>query len=350
MAEILVLGAGAMGSAFCFPAADAGHSVRLVGTHLDQQWIRSIRETRFHPKLKLKLPPAVVPFFHDQLGQALAAGVDLVVLGVSSAGVRWAVERLGGAWTGRAPVLMLTKGLEALDDGLRIFPDTVREGLQAYGIREAVGAVGGPCIAGELAARRHTSVVIGYRDAQTVDAVTGLLAAPYYHVRPSLDLVGLEVCAALKNFYALAVGCPSGMLAAQKKAANGALMHNLSAGAFTQALSEMGRLVEFLGGSEASVAGLAGTGDLYVTCQAGRNSRMGYLLGSGVPYSVAKSTHMADETVEGAELAFVMEPVFERLFSQRRLDPEAFPLTRAILEAVCHDAPMDLRWPSFYCP
>ena len=349
MAEILVLGAGAMGSAFCFPAADAGHSVRLVGTHLDQQWIRSMRETRFHPKLKLKLPPAVVPYFHDQLEEALGAGVNLVVLGVSSAGVRWAIEQLGSSWKGGAPVLMLTKGLEAQEDGLRIFPDTVREGLQAYGIREAVGAVGGPCIAGELAARRHTSVVIGYRDAQTLDAVTSLLAAAYYHARPSPDVVGLEVCAALKNFYALAVGCPAGMLARQKKAANGALMHNLAAGVFTQALSEMGRLVDFFGGSEASVAGLAGTGDLYVTCQAGRNSRMGNLLGSGLPYSEAKSKHMAEETVEGAELAFTLQPVLDRLFRQGRLDRNDLPLATAILDAVCHDAPMMFRWSSFHC-
>jgi glycerol-3-phosphate dehydrogenase (NAD(P)+) len=72
MAGILILGAGAMGSAFCFPAADAGHSVRLVGTHLDLEWIDSVRETGVHPKLKMKLPEQVLAFTHDQLSEALS--------------------------------------------------------------------------------------------------------------------------------------------------------------------------------------------------------------------------------------------------------------------------------------
>ena len=350
MAEILVLGAGAMGSAFCFPAADAGHTVRLVGTHLDLEWIRSIRETGVHPKLKTKLPESVVAFSHDQLGEALGAGVDLIVLGVSSAGVHWAIEQIGARWKRTTPILMLTKGLHAQDDALGIFPDAVGAGLNHYGIKEAVvGAVAGPCIAGELAARRDTSVVIGYRDAKTLETVAAMFSAPYYHVRPSTDLVGIEVCAALKNFYALAVGCPAGFLSKQEKAPNGALMHNLAAGLFTQALTEMSRLVTFLGGTEASVAGLAGAGDLYVTCQAGRNSRMGNLLGSGLPYSEAKSKHMAEETVEGAELAFALEPVLDRLFRRERLDRNGFPLATAIIDAVCHDAPVNFRWSTFHC-
>jgi len=338
-----------MGSAFCFPAADAGNTVRLVGTHLDQDWIKSIQETGIHPKLKIKLPETVVPLFHDQLGEALDAANDLIVLGVSSAGVGWAIERLGAAWKRSASVLMLTKGLHAHNDTLQIFPDTVRDGLNACGISDtAVGAVAGPCIAGELAARRHTSVVIGYHAAKTLKTVTAMLATPYYHVDPSIDLVGMEVCAALKNFYALAVGCPAGFLAKQEKPTNGALMHNLAAGLFTQALVEMNRMVKFLGGTEASVMGLAGAGDLYVTCQAGRNSRMGYLLGSGVSFSKAKSNYMAEETVEGAELAFALEPVFDRMFRQGRLDANAFPLATAIMRTVCRDAPFDFCWPAFY--
>ena len=83
-----------MGSAFCFPAADAGHTVRLVGTHLDLEWINSVRETGVHPKLKAKLPERVIPYTHDQLGEAYPE-CDLIVLGVSSAGIPWAVEQLG---------------------------------------------------------------------------------------------------------------------------------------------------------------------------------------------------------------------------------------------------------------
>ena len=349
MAEILILGAGAMGSAFCFPAADARHSVRLVGTHLDLEWIHGVRETGVHPKLKMKLPEQVLAFTHDQLSEALNPACDLLVLGVSSAGIPWAVEQLAPLIGNTTPILLLTKGLQARDNTLQILPDSVRDGLAGHGIKNvSVAAVAGPCIASELAARRHTSVVIGSSEARLLRSIVPLLATPYYHVRPSTDVVGIEVCAALKNFYALAVGYPAGFLARQGKAGNGALMHNLAAGLFAQALAEMTQAVSFLGGRQTSVMGLAGAGDLYVTCQAGRNSRMGCLLGSGLRYSDAKTNHMADETVEGAELAFVIAPTFDRLFTQGRLDPKAFPLATAIIDAICHDLPMEIPWEAFH--
>jgi glycerol-3-phosphate dehydrogenase (NAD(P)+) len=350
MAEILILGAGAMGSAFCFPAADAGHTVRMVGTHLDLEWIRCVRETGVHPKLKTKLPEQVIPFTHDQLGEALRPACDLVVLGVSSAGIPWAVEQLAPLIRERTPaILLLTKGLQALENTLQILPEAVRDGLTAHGIKNAaVAAVAGPCIASELAARRDTSVIIGSSDAGLLASIVPLLATPYYHLRASTDIVGIEVCAALKNFYALAVGYPAGVLARQGKAGNGALMHNLAAGLFAQALIEMAQVVSFLGGRPASVTGLAGAGDLYVTCQAGRNSRMGSLLGSGLRYSEAKANHMAEETVEGAELAFAIAPTLDRLFRQGCLDRKMFPLASAIIDAVCHDQPMEIPWAALY--
>jgi glycerol-3-phosphate dehydrogenase (NAD(P)+) len=349
LAGILILGAGAMGTAFGFPAADAGHTVRLVGTHLDLDWIKSVRETGAHPKLRIKLPEQVVPYTHDQLSEALSLASDLIVLGVSSAGIPWAVQQLGSVMKGPTPILMLTKGLQARDDTLQILPDVVREGLAGYGIKNVpVGAVAGPCIAGELAARRDTRVVIGCSDAPLLQRILPLLATPYYHACPSTDIVGVEACAALKNFYALAVGYPAGLLAKQGKASNGALMHNLAAGLFAQALMEMTQAVSFMGGTQASVIGLAGAGDFYVTCQAGRNSRMGYLLGSGLSYREAKTKHMANETVEGAELAFVIDPTLNRLFEKGRLDPQAFPLATAIIDAICYDLPMKIPWTAFH--
>ncbi len=349
MAEILILGAGAMGSAFCFPAADAGNSVRLVGTHLDLAWIRSVRETGVHPKLRTKLPEQVIPFTHDQLGEALRPTCDLIVLGVSSAGIAWAVDQLAPLVSGTTPILLLTKGLQARENTLQILPESVRDELALRGVDDVpVAAVAGPCIAGELAARRDTSVIVGSSGAALLASLVRLLSTPYYHVRHSTDMVGIEVCAALKNFYALAVGYAAGALARDGQAENGALMHNLAAGLFTQALIEMTELVNFLGGAQASVMGLAGAGDLYVTCQAGRNSRMGCLLGRGLRYSEAKARHMAEETVEGAELALVIAPTLDRLFGQGRLDRKMFPLATAIIDAVCHDHPMEIPWAKLY--
>jgi glycerol-3-phosphate dehydrogenase (NAD(P)+) len=349
MAEILILGAGVMGSAFSFPLVDAGHTVRLVGTHLDRDWISSVRETGVHPKLKMKLPEPVVPFTYDQLGEVLNRKTDLIVLGVSSAGVDWAVQQLGPLLQTPTPILMLTKGLRARNNTLQILPDTVRDGLAGYGINQVpVGAIGGPCIAGELAARRHTSVVIAYSDATLLERILPLVVAPYYHARPSTDIIGVEACAALKNFYALAIGHPNGLLERLGKASNGALMHNLAAGLFTQALAEMALLVGFVGGTPASVNGLAGTGDLYATCQGGRNSKMGHFLGSGLRYSEAKANYMADDTIEGAELALAIGPTLNSLSQQGSPRRTALPLATAIIDAICHDLPMQIPWETFH--
>jgi glycerol-3-phosphate dehydrogenase (NAD(P)+) len=349
MANIVILGAGVMGSAFSFPLIDAGQQVHLVGTHLDREWIEAIRKNGIHPKLKSKLPDPVVSFTHDQLGEALNENTDLIVLGVSSAGVDWAIRQLGPLLKRPIPIVMLTKGLAAHDDMLSILPDIVHDGLADYGITGIpVGVVGGPCIAGELAARRDSSVVIALTDAKLLDWILTLVKTSYYHARPSTDIIGVEVCAALKNFYALAVGYPNGLLEKQNKASNGALMHNLAAGLFTEAAAEIGYLVNFMGGTAASVYGLAGTGDLYVTCQAGRNSRMGRLLGLGLRYSDAKAHYMADETVEGADLALAIGPALEYLLEQEQLDSSSLPLARSIIHAICHDQPLHIPWNLFY--
>jgi glycerol-3-phosphate dehydrogenase (NAD(P)+) len=191
-------------------------------------------------------------------------------------------------------------------------------------------------------------VVIAYPDAKLLEWILPLIAVPYYHARPSTDILGIEMCAALKNFYALAIGYPAGLLEKQGKADNGSLMHNLAAGLFTQAIAEMGYLVGIMGGTRVSVNGLAGTGDLYVTCQAGRNSRMGRLLGTGLRYSEAKANYMAEETVEGAELALAIGPTLEHLIDQTDLDRSALPLAIAIIDAICHDLLLRIPWTKFY--
>jgi glycerol-3-phosphate dehydrogenase (NAD(P)+) len=348
MATILILGAGVMGSAFSFPPADLGHEVRLTGTHLDGEIIRELKTSRIHPKLNIKLSERVSFYYHEELGPALEGPIDLIVLGVSSAGVDWAVQTLGPLLAKPLPIIMLTKGLTVKADKLTILPQYVSEGLEAFGAGKfTVGAVGGPCIAGELAARRDTRVTFAWPDAGQFSWLDSLFRAPYYHINYTADLAGLELCAAMKNFYALAVGWPSGLLEASEPPANKAQMHNLSAGLFAQSVKEMARLAEWMKGDLKNVYGLAGVGDLYVTCQAGRNSRMGRYLGTGMTYSRAKREKMAADTVEGAELALTIGPLLERLFRDEALSAGDYPLAGAIIDAVCHDAVMQIPWASF---
>jgi glycerol-3-phosphate dehydrogenase (NAD(P)+) len=211
-----------------------------------------------------------------------------------------------------------------------------------------IAAVGGPCIAGELAARRDSSVVIAHPDTKLLDWLLGLVNASYYHAKGSADMIGVEACAALKNFYTLAVGFAAGKLEQNGSAPNGALMHNLAAGLFTQALAEIDYFVRFLGGQTSSVLGLAGAGDLYVTCQAGRNGRMGKLLGSGLRYREAKAEHMPEDTIEGAELALAIGTTLEELLESKKIDCNAIPLAVKIVEAVCDNQPLQIPWEMFY--
>ena len=94
MKTVTILGAGVMGSAMTLPFADRGFEVRLVGTHLDGEIIESVGANRLHPKLNVTLPAQVKSYTHDQFAQAVGNDTDLILLGVSSAGVNWAIERL----------------------------------------------------------------------------------------------------------------------------------------------------------------------------------------------------------------------------------------------------------------
>jgi glycerol-3-phosphate dehydrogenase (NAD(P)+) len=343
MATVLVLGAGVMGSAFTVPLADAGSEVRLVGTYLDGELIEGVRRHRVHPRLKAPLPERVRAFQHEDLAQALDGTVDLVVLGVSSAGIDWVIEQLRPLLSDPRPVLLLTKGLAADGHSIGILPDHVEVALAC-----PTGAVGGPCIAGELAVRRETGVVVSFRDPALIDRVLGMVAAPYYHARPSLDLVGTEVCAAFKNYFALGIGAALGMLDVAAPAVNEAKMHNPAAALFNQSVLELGRLNAALGGRPESVHGLAGVGDLYVTVQGGRNSRMGRLLGAGWRYAKAKAERMAEDTVEGAELALAVGPALDAMLADGRLVADELPLTRAIARAIRVDEPLTIPWKAFH--
>jgi glycerol-3-phosphate dehydrogenase (NAD(P)+) len=349
MADIAILGAGLMGTGFSFPLADVGHTVHLVGTHLDRELIQGMRDSGIHPKLKLKLPERVIPYTHDQLAEVVSRRPELIVLGVNSLGVDWAIENLGPLLKDPPPILMLTKGLRRCDGTLQVLPVVVRDGLARHGLREvSVGGVAGPCIAGELAMRRDSSVIITYADAAVLERVMKFVAAPYYHARPSTDIIGTEVCAGFKNLYTLAVGYPAGYLAKQGEPPDGPRMHNLAASLFAQAIKEICHIVAFLGGTPASPLGLPGVGDLYVTCQGGRNVRIGYLFGRGQRFSQARTEYSPTETIEGAQFAVAVGPTMETWFAEGRIERRAMPLAAAMIDAVCHDVPLTIPWTEFH--
>jgi len=345
VAVITILGAGVMGSAMCLPARARDHQVRLVGTHLDTAIIDSVKATGLHPRLAVKLPDGVKPFTYDQFAAALGNDTDLIVLGVSSAGIGWAIDRLCETLKNPVDVVMITKGLAPGDGTLHALPDHVAsEVKRRTGLDLTIAAIGGPCIAGELAVGRQTGVVITARSPAYAERLCAMLVTDFYQPRPSGDVMGVEICAAFKNFFAIAVGWAAGRREALPPADNGAHNHNAAAILFDQAIAEMMVLTRHLGGSDTSVWGMPGAGDLYVTCQAGRNSRLGRQLGLGLTYAAVKAGPMKDDTIEGAELGLTVAATLEEMMASEKLDRAALPITGALLASLTANTPLEIPW------
>ncbi len=349
MAKVAIVGAGMMGTAIAYPLADNGHDVRLVGTHLDDEIIQSCRESRYHPRLKRAIPPGVRPHSVDELAEAMD-GVELVVSGVNSLGVHWIGRTLGPYLQPGQCIIAVTKGLEAGENGdLRILPDVLASELPTdLRAQVTLAAIGGPCIAGELAGRRQSCVVFGARDHDVVDAVATAFRTDYYHVWTTTDLVGLEICAALKNAYTIAVGIGLGLLErAGGPDPAGARMHNLAAAIFAQACTEIDHVLQLMGATRSFASGLPGAGDLYVTCQGGRNVRLGRLLGMGHSLSEAQQI-MAGETLEGAYAVQAMSHMLPGLEGRGLVTAHDLPLLRALVNAVVHGRPVELPLDAFF--
>ncbi|MBI1281301.1 MAG: glycerol-3-phosphate dehydrogenase [Anaerolineaceae bacterium] len=347
MAIITIVGAGVMGSALTFPAADNGNDVRLVGTHLDDAIINSIKTDHFHPRLRRPLHSSVKAYFYTEIAEAMQ-GADIVGLGVNSQGVHWAADAIAPHLRVGQTILMVTKGMESVEGSLKILPDVLHDLLPAT-IRDKVNyaAIGGPSIAGELAARRDTSVVFVSRNADVLPKLRSYFSTDYYHIWTSTDLIGVEVCVAMKNPYALAVGLAAGVLERQGEDIANAKMHNYAAAIFAQGLAETAILVQKLGGGLETVFSLPGAGDLYVTTQGGRNSRMGRLLGIGMPYSDAVE-EMPGETIEGVDAVVAIMPAIDAMIAHGDLQADGFPLLRELHRIVTRNASIDFDFTSFF--
>jgi glycerol-3-phosphate dehydrogenase (NAD(P)+) len=337
-----------MGTALCTPIADAGHEVRLVGTHLDRAWVEGMTRDRVHPKLGVPLPRRVTPYPFERLREAMG-GVELVVSGVSSAGVRWTAEHVGPYLSSRVPVIAVTKGLELEPPcTLRVLPDVFRSHLPPS-VQDQVepAAIGGPCIAGELARRVPTCVVFTGRDAAVLRRFQQAFGTSYYHVRTSTDVLGVEVCAALKNAFAMAVGIGAGVHERSGGKPGPVALHNFEAGIFSQACIEMLVLVRALGGDAQNVPHLPGAGDMLVTTSGGRSSRLGRLLGLGHTFAEAREQMKAD-TLESADIVRVVGGALDQLEAHGVIPRGSMPLMRHLHDIIERGAAVAMPFASFF--
>jgi len=352
--KVAIVGAGLMGTATSYPLSDNEHDVRLVGTHLDGDIIQSCRDRGFHPRLKRDLAPHVQPYFIDEIEEALD-GVEVIVSGVNSLGAHWIGRAIGPFLRPGQLIIAITKGLEASENGdLLILPDVLYSELPAD-IRDEVtlAAVGGPCIAGELAGRRQSCVIYGSRDRSAAVRLASIFRTPYYHIWPTGDLVALELCAAFKNAYTLGVGLAAGFLEQVGGVdAAGAHTYNLAAATFAQGCTEISRWLQVVGGVASSdvhvfAYGLPAPGDFYVTAQGGRTVRLGRLLGAGRTFAEARQI-MAGETLEAAEIVKVMGAALPKLTARGIVGPGEFPLLRTLVDVVVRGRPLDLPLDDFF--
>lgn len=334
MKRSVILGAGVMGTAFATPLSDNGFAVDLVGTPLDSTAIKAMQKTRIHPRLKAPIGESVTAHDTNALGSVLQEAPDLLVIGVSTPGIEWAIEALLKTLQGTPPVVLLTKGIAPVPDRIATLPELVRQRFAAEGkTLGPVGAVGGPCIAGELVVRRPTSAIIGFEEDALAAQWAKRLSTPTYQLSHTRDLMGLEICAALKNFFAIGVCVPAGELP-QNPAPNEAGLFNAAASLFHQAVAELALITVASGGAAQTAYGLAGLGDLHVTTQAGRNSRLGKLIGQGMGYKAAMRGPLQGETVEGALVAQTLAAPLAILDQQGRLTRSQIPLAHAIVDCI----------------
>lgn len=307
--RITILGAGAMGSAFATPASRRGFDVRLWGTHLDTTIVALLREGRAHPRTGEHVPGHISIFGHEQLADALA-GADLVACAVASEGVQAVIGAAAPLLRAPRAILLMSKGFAFDPEGrVELLTDSVGRLLGAQGITSPVVAVGGPCKANEVAAARATATVYAASDLDLAVRLADELSTEDYRIEADDDPIGLEIAAALKNVFAIALGICDGLADG-----NSQPWHDLKAAVFAESVTEIARVIELVGGRPTTAFGLAGTGDLEVTGLSGRNRVFGELVGQGAtPRDALEQMRAQELTVEGhAAAGFARRLVEER--------------------------------------
>jgi glycerol-3-phosphate dehydrogenase (NAD(P)+) len=263
--RVAVLGAGSWGTALAVHLARAGHDVRLWAR--DPVTVRDIRHRRANVVYlpDIVLPDTIVPT--ESLADAVAE-TDLVVSAIPSHGCRAVMQAVAPFLSPRAIVVSATKGLEA--DTLLRMSEVI---AQETGPEHPVVVLSGPSFAMEVAQQLPTAVLAASLDSAAVERVQAEFRGSYFRLYGSNDVIGVELCGALKNVIAIAAGVVEGV----------GLGHNALAALITRGLAEIARLTGAAGGRRETPSGLSGLGDLVLTCTGSlsRNRHVGIELARG---------------------------------------------------------------------
>lgn len=284
----VVVGAGAMGTALASHLAQANANVALLATDRDGHIVEAWRRKAPHPALQV--PFHELPCYPRDRWAEVLPGARLALVAVSSAGLAGVLADVASDAAPEAWVLA-TKGWEP---GTLRTPSEVARTVLGTG---PVVSLAGPGLAAEIVVGAPTALLCAATDRESRRLAADALANPTTLVFTTSDVAGTETAAAFKNVVAVAVGLGGGLA---ERLGHSALTHgfgNARAAMFARGMLDMHTLVEARGGRTSTVMGLAGAGDLYLTCQRGRNGRFGQLLGTGT--TVEAAVRSIGSTVEG---------------------------------------------------
>ena len=291
MKRIGVLGAGTWGMALARMLANNGHSV-TVWSAVEQE-IDEFSATWRHPNLPGMVIPDAIEFTKD-IAEA-CRGKEILLFSVPSPFVRSTARKAAPYVTGEQIIVDVAKGIEA--DTLMTMSQVIADELRDPTAK--IVALSGPTHAEEVAKDMPTTIVSACEDGDAARQVQEIFAGTCMRVYTNGDILGVELCGALKNVMALGSGIALGL----------GFGDNAKAALITRGMAEIVRLGRAMGCQEQTFYGLAGIGDLIVTATSmhSRNNRCGMLLGQGVaPQEAVKQVGMVVEGIHALNAAMVL--------------------------------------------
>ena len=319
MKNILIIGGGAMGSAFTIPCIDNKNRVTITEPY-SKIFIKNLSsKNKFHSALKINLSKKLK--FRKFSSDLLNEKFDLIVIALSLSGIDFIGKQLKNLRV-KSPILVLTKGLKYEKKNKRIW--TISEQLIKNYNASNVSVLKGPCLAKELARKNQTSVVIANKNIKIAKSIGKIISTKYYLTEYSKDVAGIEVSSAIKNIYSMIIGAGQSL--------------NSSSNLFQKSILEMKYLIKYFKGKDETISGLAGVGDLYVSAAGGRNSKMGSYLGKGFTFKSAKRRFMPKDTIEGEQLAREIAP-----FILKKINKKKIPLMVYLLKAILNNKKLKIN-------
>lgn len=290
MKKIGVLGAGTWGTALAIMLANTGYDVTIWSAVESE--IDALQLNHAHPNLKGSVIPDSMAFTKSIA--EVCTGKDVILFSVASPYVRATAEKASQFISDGQLIVDVAKGIEkdTLFTMSQVIKDAVKKDV-------TVVALSGPTHAEEVAVDLPTTIVSACEDIKAAERVQDIFMNTCMRVYTNTDILGVELCGALKNIIALACGISNGL----------GYGDNAKAAIMTRGIAEMTRLGKAMGCSPQTFAGLAGIGDLIVTATSrhSRNNKAGYLIGKGLtPDEAVKEVGMVVEGINALEPALAL--------------------------------------------